>query len=42
MDPKVPPQLVSLLSACSYSIPDGKSHPGGLFGHEHPKLYMEH
>lgn len=27
MDPKVPPQLVSLLSACSYSIPDGKSHP---------------
>lgn len=27
MDPKVPPQLVSLLSMCSFSIPDGKSHP---------------
>lgn len=27
MDPKIPPQLVSLLSACSYSIPDGKSQP---------------
>ncbi|KAH8776271.1 putative AT DNA binding protein [Diaporthe sp. PMI_573] len=25
--PMVPPQLVSLLSACSYSIPDGPSHP---------------
>lgn len=26
-DPRVPPQLVSLLSACSYSVPDGPSHP---------------
>ena len=27
MDPSVPPQLVSLLSACSYSVLDGMSHP---------------
>lgn len=27
MDPRVPPQLLSLLSACSYSVPDGPSHP---------------